>query len=73
MHHIKICFSGVIPNADLLTGSGVEVDPRRAVVVDKVTLSLATTAKTDLWKVPVSLNNLKDSVSMCLHVTHCVE
>lgn len=43
IHTQKICFSGVIPNTDLLAGSGVEVDPRGAVVVNKVTLSLAST------------------------------
>lgn len=32
-----ICFSGVIPNSDLLAGSEVEVDSRKAVIVDKVT------------------------------------
>lgn len=32
----NICFPGVIPNTDWLAGSGVEVDPRGAVVVDKV-------------------------------------
>lgn len=33
----KFCFSGVIPNSDFLAGSGVEVDSRKAVIVDKVT------------------------------------
>lgn len=40
---MQICSSGVIPNSDLLAGSGVEVDARGAVVVDKVTRSLANT------------------------------
>ena len=35
----KICFTGVIPNSDFLEGSGVEVDSRKAVIVDKVTHS----------------------------------
>lgn len=33
--YTKTCFSGVIPNTDFLTGSGVEVDSRKAVIVDK--------------------------------------
>lgn len=48
MRHIKdknVCFSGVVPNTDLLAGSGVDVDARGAVVVDKVTLSLASTLR----------------------------
>uniref|UniRef100_A0A7N8YEC9 Apoptosis inducing factor mitochondria associated 4 n=1 Tax=Mastacembelus armatus TaxID=205130 RepID=A0A7N8YEC9_9TELE len=30
-----ICFSGVIPTSDFLTGSGVKLDSRKAVIVDK--------------------------------------
>lgn len=41
----NISFSGVIPNSDLLAGSGVEVDSRKAVVVDKVTQPLEGTAE----------------------------
>lgn len=36
----KFCFSGVIPNSDFLSGSGVEVDSRKAVIVDKVTQAI---------------------------------
>lgn len=35
--NLSLCFSGVIPNSDFLAGSGVEVDSRKAVIVDKVT------------------------------------
>uniref|UniRef100_A0A3Q3LJQ8 Apoptosis inducing factor mitochondria associated 4 n=1 Tax=Mastacembelus armatus TaxID=205130 RepID=A0A3Q3LJQ8_9TELE len=33
--YTKICFSGVIPTSDFLTGSGVKLDSRKAVIVDK--------------------------------------
>lgn len=70
MHQIKegkknpLCFSGVVPNTDLLAGSGVEVDPRGAVLVDKVKPH-ATTAQTDVCRVPVGPNGPKHEVLAC--------
>lgn len=64
----KICFSGVVPYTDFLTGSGVEVDPGKAVVVDKVTLGPASTLvlQKQICVRSASLKSRQEALQGCL-------